>query len=93
VKGYVRKRGVAWQLAIYVGLDEHHWTTRDQFAKAIVDSIETWSSPRRDCSYCDKLSCIDYDTQPRHDHHNQPVQPTRKSSFAGSSSVNDGANM
>lgn len=43
-------------------LDQHHWETRDQLARAIFEWIETWYNPRRRHSYNDGLSPMDYET-------------------------------
>ena len=43
-------------------LDQHHWETRDQLARAMFEWIETWYNPRRRHSYNEGLSPIDYET-------------------------------
>jgi putative transposase len=42
-------------------LDEHHWESREQLARAIFEWIEAWYNPRRRHSYCQMLSPVDYE--------------------------------
>ena len=42
-------------------LDQHHWETGDQLARAMFEWIDTWYKPRRRHSYDQGLSPIDYE--------------------------------
>jgi putative transposase len=42
-------------------LDEQHWESRQQLARAIFEWIEACYNPRRRHSYCQMLSPVDYE--------------------------------
>lgn len=44
-------------------LDQHHWRTRDELARAIFEWIEAWYNPRRRHTSIDSLSPIDYEAR------------------------------
>ncbi len=42
-------------------LDEHHWTTRAELARAIFEWIEAWYNPHRRHTSIGDLSPVDYE--------------------------------